>query len=1033
MKMARGNTGFRIKKIVGWTGLILAMLAAVSGMAWYYAQSKDFFFSEIKNMTREMAGYDLSKSDPLSFALFPRPTLIVKNLEVSNPGLDQHALIADVGEMSVMLSWSALFRLELDLDVVLTAPQLSLDIDTGGARNWMTPELEEVTGNLPFDLVQIDITELGLMFRNHQSNELLGLDIHQFDINLRDGGGSARVETAGRVGKSRFFLLGEVAQQGADNRFTVDLDFGAGRARETRVDAIRAPSVSWWIRQNAVLFPLQGAVKGELELQQQLPWGELTAELATANLDEFLHLSDERLTLKSSIGPLRASGRVVLRGSDVDVRGLDTRIDQPDISLNLKGDVSNLLSVVETDLLLGARSNDLNSLVDTGTLIPVVGTRLADSSLETAIDVTIRSKGKQFVLKDGAVMLKQGSLSARLTGGLSVQENNLEYRAELQAEAPDFVDLTRILNIEKPANSGNDSVKITATLAGSEDRIDVEDARIDFQEGNYKLESGGTIDLTGESPVLDLHCQLDVLDAVAVKTYLSNLPDPFLQELSVALRTDVKGPAGDFELRNIELKMVHDQRKLVGKGTVSGLPENPEVAVDIHYSLQGALELDQYFPALGPQRLMGPLDLNGTVRYSDRRLVIDQLELMAEQTDVGGLIQMDFSKSPTQVVVLMDARDFKTGLVTAEPGTMAKNHSSPTPKAEPEADDAKPARAPSPTPDKSPGELFQEFTNSVEINTKWVNDLDFYMSFSADHANLGKYDIEALDMIIDARDGTFTVANYQITLQGRPMRLSGYVNVNTDPPTYLFAGNIEGETLEALLNLEEQIFEGGELSGEFVFLSEGNTLGEFIRQLAGQALIEMGPVVIRSRALNLVSSDILHSMLGGITRSKEEKKSTRYKCGVLGVDVNRGIARINQSFTLEAKDYNLAGKGKIDLNTGYVELAARPKAKKGLGISLSSVIGGFRVEGHIATPKFGLGGGGLVSAAVLGYALTPTMAAAAANPVTATIVATGFFAKGIFDRMTASSYSCKKTVERFERTRRREINPRRSQSGKMDI
>ena len=151
----------------------------------------------------------------------------------------------------------------------------------------MTPELEEITGDLPFDLVRIDTSELSLMFRNHQAKEILGLDIHQLDINLREGGGSARVETAGRLGESRFFLLGEVTGQGTGNRFTVNLDFGAGRARESRVDAVHAPSVSWWIRQNAVLFPLQGAVKGELELREQLPWGELGVDLAAGNLDEF--------------------------------------------------------------------------------------------------------------------------------------------------------------------------------------------------------------------------------------------------------------------------------------------------------------------------------------------------------------------------------------------------------------------------------------------------------------------------------------------------------------------------------------------------------------------------------------------------------------------------------------------------------------------------------------------------------------------------------------------------------------------------
>lgn len=1031
--MAGQKTGFQIKRIIGWTSLAVLVLASVLGIAWYHAANKDYYFSEIKGLVRDMAGYDLTKREPLSFSLFPRPALTVKNLRIVNPALDQHALIADVGEITVFVHWDALLRLQLDLDVELTAPRLSLVVDDDGTRNWMTPELEEITGALPFDLVRIDTTEMGLMFRNHNTNELLGLDIHQFDINLKEGGGSARVETAGRLGKSRFFLLGDVARRASEDRFTVALDFGAGRARETRVDAIKAPSVSWWIRQNAVLFPLQGVVKGEFELREQLPWGELTVELATASLGEFLHFSDELAAFKSDIGPLRANGQVRLRGSDIDILGLNAKIRQPDFSLDVTGDVSNLLSVIESGLTLKGSSEDLNSVIDTGTLVPVLGTRLEQSPLSFALEATVQSQGKDVTLKKVDLALNQGTLSTKLTGGISMAGDDLAYAAELLAEAPDSSDLARILDIEEPQYAESGRMRISASISGTRDRIDVADARLEFNDQNYKLASSGSIDLSGEVPLLDLHCELDTLDAIAVRTYLSELPDPLLNELSVSLAADLTGPADDIGLRNINLTMVHDDRKLFANGSLSGLPENPEVALDFHYSLQSELELDQFFPQLGPQRLMGPLDLSGTFAYADRRIVINELELKAEQTDVSGLVDIDFSMAPPRIVVLMDAPEFKTGLVTTETDITEKSDTDRPTSEESESGGDPPGQAPQPESEKSPGELFQEFTNGIKLNTKWINDLDLYLSFTADRARLGKYDIDFLDVIIDAREGVFTVANYEITLGGRPIALRGYVNVNTDPPTYLFAGESEGETLEALLNLEEQIFEGGELSGEFVFLSEGNTLGALIRHLEGRALMKMGPVTIRSKALDLVSSDILHSMLGGITRSKEEKKSTRYECGVLGVDVKRGVALINKSFTLQARDYNLSGKGKLDLNTGYVELAARPRAKKGLGISLSSMIGGFRVEGHIATPKFGLGGGGLVSAAVLGYALTPTMAAAAANPATATIVATGFFAKGIFDRMTASSYSCKKTIERIERNRHREVNPRNPHSGKMDF
>lgn len=1029
--MASGNSGSVLKKIVGWVGLLLLLLTAVLGSGWYYASTRDFFFKEISDITLEMAGYELAKSDPLSFSPFPQPTLTAKNLKISNPGLDRNALIADVGELSLTLPWGALLRLQIDLNAVLTAPKVSLDVETDGARNWMTPELEEVTGDLPFDLVRVDTSELELIFRNHQSNEILGLDVHQFDINLREGGGSARVETAGRLGKYRFFLLGEVAQQGPDNHFEVDLDFGAGRARETRVDAIRAPSVSWWIRQNAVLFPLQGAVKGEFALEEHLPSGELEVTLATGMLDKFLDLSDDTVPLKPGIGPLRASGRLVLRGSDVDVRELEARIDQPEMGLELKGSVSNLLSVIESDLVLSHDVRNLNSIIDITELIPWVGTRLAEFPLEARINATVRTRGEAVALEDADIAMGQGTLVVDITGSLSASEDALEYEAKLDVRAPDSNDLTRILAIERvEARPGQ--MQITAAASGNARHVRITDAVAQLHDGNYRAAVDGTVDLSGEQPVLDLTAQLEIKDAAGLRSYTKDLPAPMLQQLAVSAAAEITGPVDNFALRNVDLNMAHDKEGLHVIGEAAGLPGDPEVAADFSFTLRKPLELDQFFPKLGPQRLMSPLDLTGSIGYADQHLALEELALSAEKTNLGGLIDIDFSRDPAQIVILMDAQEFHTRLVEPDSDSTAETAGQ---EGEPDEAAAGPAadEAKKPPPDQGPGKLFQEFTNGIEIETDWIHDLDLYLSFTADRARLSDYDIEALDVIIDARNGMFTLANYEITLHGRPMSLQGYINANTSPPSYLFNGDMEGETLEALLNLEEQILEGGELSGNFFLMSEGNTLGDLIKSLDGQALLEMGPLTIRSSALDLVSSDIFSSMLGGITRSKENRKSTRYQCGVLGIDVRRGIARINKSFTLQARDYNLAGKGEVDLNTGYVELVARPKAKKGLGISLSSMIGGFRVEGHVATPKFGVGGGGLVSAAVVGYALTPTMAAAAANPATATIVATGFFAKGIFDRLTASSYSCRKTLERIERNRRRQVDPRSPRSGRMDL
>ena len=1027
------NCGRNIKKLVIGTCIVLLLLVAGAGIFYFHAATKDFYFKEISALVSDKAGYALAKSEPLEFSLFPRPTLTATRLKITNPSVDDNNLIADVDKVSVILHWLPLLRLDLVLDARLAAPRLTLTVNTQGTENWMTAELESISGGLPFDLAKIDTSETEFLFKNQQKNEILGLDLQQFDIDLKEGGGMARIETAGRLGGSRLFVIGDINLDTAGNRLTVNVDFGAGKARGTRVDAISAPSVSWWIRQNAILFPLQGSVEGEIKFQPQVVTGELDFEFATASLDEFLHFIDDIVEVRPGIGPIRASGSLVLTGSDLDIHGLNAHIARDEIEIGVRGSVSNLLSEIETALEFNARVDDGNTIVEVAAATSGLGIALTGYPLPVQVNAVIKAKEDVVSVENLDGTLHLANLSSRITGRMSLIGEDLDFDTRIAVEAPDSTDLARILGIEAPDSTIPGPLSITADVSGTNKRFKISDARAEFDGGQYQSTLEGTVDLAGRVPELDLKAHISIEDAIGIRKYLRQLPDPVLDKLSVSLDTDAKGPIDDLALRDLKMKLVRVDREWEVAGDLSGLPHDPHADINFHFSMQEPIDLDRYFPNLGPLQLIGPLDLAGEVSYSDQTLYVRHLALQAEQTDVAGVMKFDFSVEPPQIFIVLDSRQLFTKLIVpdAEPEQPAPIADESASKA---TTDSVPQQEESQKQDQDPGDLFMAYTNGVGINTDWVRDLNLYARFIADRANFGDYNFEDFYLTIDAREGIFTLAEYEVTLEGRPMSISGSIDTNTDPPTFRFSGQMEGETVETLLNLEDDVFVGGELGGEFNLHSQGDTLGSVIQHLNGQALLTMGPLTIKSNALNIVSSDILHSMLGGITKSKEEKKSTRYQCGVLGVDVKKGIARINKSFTLQAKDYNLAGKGKIDLNTGYVDLAAQPRAKKGLGLSLSTLVGGFKIQGHIAAPKFGLGGGGLVTAAIAGYALSPTLAAATAtNPVTATIVATGFVAKGLFDRLTASRYSCKNTLKRIDRDRTKAVVTKKPHSGKMSF
>lgn len=316
------------------------------------------------------------------------------------------------------------------------------------------------------------------------------------------------------------------------------------------------------------------------------------------------------------------------------------------------------------------------------------------------------------------------------------------------------------------------------------------------------------------------------------------------------------------------------------------------------------------------------------------------------------------------------------------------------------------------------GRLFKEYTSNVEIDTDWIKPLSLDFSYRADTIEAGLYDISNLNINLEAQEGVMRLTKFEASHENKPASYTGLIDTNHIPPSFEFSGRLQGEPIEVILGLQDDLLTGGELNGEFELRSEGETLNQLIANLNGLALFSVGPLTINSALLRVVSSDILLSVAQGMLSKEEGKGGSEYQCGVLGIRIKDGVVEARKSFSMQALNYNLAGNGKVDLNTGQVDIVMVPKPRKGLRLSISSLVGGFKIKGYMDTPDIGIHGQGLLTATAMGMVLTPTVASGAlVDPYTSTIVATGLVAKGLYDRITAANYTCEKTQNRIERYR----------------
>ena len=1016
-----------MRKFAAWVlGTVVVLLITVAS-AYRYAANKDFYFNEINELVKAKTGYTIEKSGSLALALFPRPKLTARNLTVTNPAASTNNIIAKVERLSFKLHWSPLLRLKLVTDVELETPDIDLQVDTEGQTNWMTEELLTITGGLPIDLDRVDAWEAKFLYKDHQKNEILGLDLAHFDVDLSAGKTRARIDSAGRFGDSRFIAVGDAEYKSENNVLALRLAVGVGEAQDIEVSDIEVPpSVTAWIEQNAAAFPMHGLVEGTVSIEDRAPRGKLHFKANAKFLDEFRYLVDELSYLRDGIGPVSADGEVILNGSDFDIEKLNAELHYEKTDIEVSGNVNNLLSQISLDIKTKARADGLTKIVAPGTIKPELVATIIDRLGPVDVSASIQTEGTNIRLSDLDVGLVHNSFTARIGGEIHFTETGTLFNIEHRSQAGDSGDLFRLLGIDHPGLVDSGSFSFITNISGKQGSYKIEQAVGDLQGGNVQTRLNGELKLVDEKLHFDVNSRLEINDISRLAALLPQNFDPYLERLAGTATAKARGTLDDFALEDLELDLTREDRELHLRGSLSQLPNKLISDIDFHFLTNSPVELDQYVPKLEQLQLVGPLDLAGTVAADDNKIRIQSIRLQAEQTDVEGGIHIDLNTSPPEIFVVLDSRQFFTKLVARDPDAIKGEPALETETEEPNATEIS---------EKELGELFKAYTNSIEVETDWIKDLSLYLDFTADRAQIGSYEMEGLVLTVDVRDGVLSLVEYELILDGKPISFNGSINTTSTPPIYKFAGKLEGDTLEALLNVEESnLFVGGELSGDFNLKSQGDTLGEVIENLNGRALVTMGPLTIRSNALNIVSSDMMLSMLRGIVSSKKDEPSSSYECAVLGIEVDKGVVRADRSFAMQARDYNLAGKGEIDLNTGYLDVAVYPKARKGLGLSVSTLVGGFRIKGHLATPKFGVRGGGFLTAMLTGYALTPTAAAAAAsNPVTATVVVTGFVAKGIFDRLTASNYTCKNTVKRIEQNWSSPPQPAGPQAPKMQF
>jgi uncharacterized protein involved in outer membrane biogenesis len=179
----------------------------------------------------------------------------------------------------------------------------------------------------------------------------------------------------------------------------------------------------------------------------------------------------------------------------------------------------------------------------------------------------------------------------------------------------------------------------------------------------------------------------------------------------------------------------------------------------------------------------------------------------------------------------------------------------------------------------------------------------------------------------------------------------------------------------------------------------GSSPHAFAASANGLVQVVIGKGVMDNEALDLVTADILLTLLNAFNPFAKEDAVTELQCVVLAVDIENGLA-ILEPMALQSDKMTMLGKGKIDLNTEKIDLQWVTKPRKGIGLSASMITNPYiKLGGDLSNPSVQLKGAEAV----------------ASTGVAVATLGLSLVAKGMLDRITAEKKVCKRALEEIGR------------------
>lgn len=255
--------------------------------------------------------------------------------------------------------------------------------------------------------------------------------------------------------------------------------------------------------------------------------------------------------------------------------------------------------------------------------------------------------------------------------------------------------------------------------------------------------------------------------------------------------------------------------------------------------------------------------------------------------------------------------------------------------------------------------------NDDSIDWSWLDTLPINLDWKAQRILVDEIEIKNMHLPLSLSERKLAVLGFDAMLgEGR---ISSDIVLTKIAESVDVDLNLRGKgiILEQLKLLPPEELKKTMTDFSVALTSKGQSTRALAQSLNGQFQLNMSDGVIGNDSFELIGSDLILSLLNKLNPFFKKDKTTKLECAVVNLNIEEGKINVDKSIALRTSKLNIVADGFIDLSTEKIKLDIAPKARKNLGIDISSLAKFIAVGGTLTEPKPIVTASGLVKSAIV--------------------------------------------------------------------